>query len=54
MDKYLVTYEYKTANGCLISLRTETKVLTLPELGKLTRESNYYNNYIKILFCQKL
>lgn len=53
-EKYLVTYDYKIANGCLISLRTETKIFTLTELESLTRENNYYNNYIKIIFCQKL
>jgi len=53
-DKYLITFEYKKRNGCLVSLKTETKVLTQREIGELSSDYNYYERYIKIIFCQKL
>lgn len=52
MDKYLITYDYKEKNGCLIS--TKTEVLTADELKKLTLNNDFYENYIKVVFCEKL
>lgn len=54
MDKYLITYEYKEKNGCLVSTKTVTKVFNSSELHKLTYDNDSYDNYVKILFCQKL
>ena len=54
MDKYLVTYEYKIKDGSLIHTKTRTEVLTLEELEFKTKHEKYHNDYIKILFCQKL
>lgn len=54
MDKYLVTYEYKKSDGCWVHTKTKSEVLTLEELDKKTKSDGYYDNYIKVLFCQKL
>lgn len=54
MDKYLVTYEYKEKYGSLIFTKTKTEVLTLEVLEKGIRNIDSYDDYLKILFCQKL
>jgi hypothetical protein len=53
VSNYLVSYEYKIKDGCLVSTKTETKIFRYDELEKLTRANNYYDNYVKVLFCQK-
>ncbi|MPN64681.1 hypothetical protein SDC9_212457 [bioreactor metagenome] len=54
MDKYLVTYEYKVSDGYLVNKKVTTKILSLEDLEKLTKENSYYDDYINVLFCQKL
>ena len=54
MDKYLVSYEYKEKNGSWISTKTKTEVLTLEVLKKGIRNMGSHDDYLKILFCQKL
>lgn len=54
MDKYLVTYEYKERDGSLILTKTKTEVLTSEILEKGIRNIDSYDDYLKILFCQKL
>lgn len=54
MDKYLVTYEYKEKDGSLILTKTKTEVLTSEILEKRIRNIDSYDDYLKILFCQKL
>ena len=53
-DYYLVSYKYKGKDGCLITHKTVTKMLKMSEISRLTTDNNYYENYIEILFCQKL
>lgn len=54
MDKYLVSYEYKEKNGNLILTKTKTEVLTSEILEKGVARIDSYDDYLKILFCQKL
>lgn len=54
MEKYLVTYDYKVMNGRFISIKTKTEVLTVEELSSLTKNNDFYDNYMKIVFCEKL
>lgn len=54
MDKYLVTYEYKEKDGSLILTKTKTEVLTAEILEKGIKYIDSHDDYLKILFCQKL
>ena len=51
---YLVSYEYKEKDGCLVTTKTTTTTLTIDELHTLVRNNNFYEKYLKIVFCQKL
>jgi hypothetical protein len=56
MDSYLISYEYKEKDGCLINTKITSEAV--PEhaleatLDLLKAKS--YDGYLKILFCQKL
>lgn len=54
VDRYLVTYEYKEKNGRLITTKTKTEIISSELLEKGIRNIDSHDDYLKILFCQKL
>lgn len=59
MDSYLISYEYKEKEGCLVTIKTISTVINVrnsEELNKiLDRTSDMsYDRYLKILFCKEI
>lgn len=59
MKNYLLSYEYKEKDGCLVSIKTDTKTILVADTNEFSNVINSIKNksherYLKILFCQEL